>query len=56
MVDNDLEDKCLIDSSINRSIRHSLNKIDYYLKRFPLYKQKQLLANVRMRCFIFLFT
>ncbi|CAF4909658.1 unnamed protein product, partial [Rotaria sp. Silwood1] len=43
MIDNDLKDKCLIDS-FNRSIQQSLNKIDYYLKKFSSYQQKKLLA------------
>ncbi|CAF1306566.1 unnamed protein product [Rotaria sordida] len=43
MIDNDLKDKCLIDP-LNKSIQESINKIDYYLKKFLLFQQKKLLA------------
>ncbi|CAF4798208.1 unnamed protein product, partial [Rotaria sp. Silwood2] len=43
MIDNDLKDECLIDS-FNRSIQQSINKIDYYLKKFSSFQQKKLLS------------
>jgi hypothetical protein len=46
MIDNDLKDKCLIDSP-NKTIEQSMRKIDYYLKRFSSFDQKNNLAKVR---------
>lgn len=45
MVDNDLNDKCSI-NSLNKSIERSINKVDLYLKKFSSSQQKQNLAKV----------
>ncbi len=52
MIDNDLKEKCSIDY-VNKSIEQSLNKIDYYLKKFSSFNQKKNLAKVR-RTFFYL--
>ena len=48
MIDNDLNDKCLI-NHVNQSIEQSMNKIDYYLKKFSSFNQKKNLAKVRIK-------
>ncbi|CAF1110908.1 unnamed protein product, partial [Adineta ricciae] len=41
MIENDLQDKCASVDHRNRSIGESLNKVDFYLKKFPSFNQKK---------------
>ena len=45
MIENDLKDKCSI-NYVNKSIEQSIDKIDYYLKKFSSFNQKKNLAKV----------